>query len=143
MRAMSNDELDRWLSNWARWLRDSGDCYPQGARLASAEKGYRSPQRWHHGTKAPDGPPIYPIQAQLVETAVRDAGFPQTWRSAIVARWVILPDHVLLARRSPTDRWDRKRAAEAAQSERTYLEATQHARARLASILAGSRGSLP
>lgn len=140
---MSDDELDRWLTNWARWLRDSGDCYPQGVQLASSEKGYRSPQRWHHGTKAPNAPPIYPIQAQLVETAIRDQGFPQTWRVATVVRWVVYPDHLLTARRVPDAKWAHKRAAEAAQSERTYLEATQHARNRLASILAGFRGQLP
>lgn len=143
MTPLAPDELDHWLDNWARWLRDTTDCTPAGARIASAEKNYRSPQRWHHGTPAPDLPPSYPIQAELVEATVHGDTFPFTWRRSLIATWLDYPDRLLVANRIPADRWARKRAWSASLATRTYVEAYRCARTRLASILAPYRGSLP
>lgn len=140
---MTQSELDAWLENWSRWLRDDGDCYPQAAPLASVEADYRCPQRWHHGTEAPQPSPIYPIAAQRVETAVHDPTFPATWRSAVIATWVRWPAARLTAARINADLWPQKRAAAAAQSVRTYQDSLSAAKSRLTRILAPHAALLP
>lgn len=136
-------ELDNWLRNWAHWLADTGDCRPVGFTLASAEADYRCPQRWHHGTQPPRPDPVYPVQAELVERSIHAGTFPPRWRAALIATWVRWPEQRLLAARIPADLWPQKRAAAAALAVRTYLDASDHASARLAAVLTPWRGSLP
>lgn len=140
---MTNDELDKWLANWSRWLRDGSDCYPKGYGAAGIEGQYRSPQRWHHGTPPPTPPPVYPVQAERVEMAVHGNRVERPGYRALAAEWVLLPAHTLAAQRINADLWPLKRAYRAGMAYRTYVEASGRARAVLASILAPYRGQLP